>query len=68
MFKRLELDPAAVVFVNNWQYAGSGYDNDAERELAAYIAERVRAQRLRKYVQEGDNAMSERVTDAHSQA
>lgn len=53
MFERLELDPAAVVVVNDWQYAGSGYDNDAERELAAGIAERVRAQRLRKYEQEG---------------
>ncbi|RDI30061.1 hypothetical protein DFR72_105484 [Lentzea flaviverrucosa] len=53
MFERLELDPAAVVVVNDWQYAGSGHDNDAERELAASIAERVRAQRLRKYEQEG---------------
>ena len=52
-FEHLELDPATVVVVNDWQHTGIGYGTDAERELAAGIAERVRAQRQRKYEKEG---------------
>ncbi|MFD7652924.1 replication initiator [Actinosynnema sp. NPDC059797] len=48
----LGLDAESVVVVNDWAYAGSGYANDAERELASGIAERLRAQRQRKYTEE----------------
>jgi hypothetical protein len=53
MFESLGVEPDSVVVVNDWQYASTGYNNDAERELAAGIAERVRYQWQRKYAQEG---------------
>jgi hypothetical protein len=49
---RLGLDPEAVIVVNDWQFTGAGYDNDAERELAAGIAERTRQARQRNYERE----------------
>jgi hypothetical protein len=53
---RLGVEPDTVLVVNDWAYTGSGYHNDAERELASAIAERVRDHRRRKYEQEGDAA------------
>ncbi|XVS64329.1 replication initiator [Actinosynnema sp. CA-299493] len=50
--ERLGLDAEEVIVVNDWAYAGSGYANDAERELASGIAERLRAQRQRQYTEE----------------
>jgi hypothetical protein len=50
---RLGVEPDSVLVVNDWAYTGSGYHNDAERELASAIAERVRDHRRRKYEQEG---------------
>ncbi|NUT92761.1 MAG: replication initiation protein [Saccharothrix sp.] len=50
--ERLGLEADSVVVVNDWAFAGSGYSNDAERELAAALAERLRAQRQRKYTEE----------------
>ncbi|XVV03697.1 replication initiator [Actinosynnema sp. CA-248983] len=50
--ERLGLEADSVVVVNDWAFAGSGYSNDAERELAAALAERLRAQRQRKYIEE----------------
>jgi len=49
---RMGLDPEAVTVVNDWHYTGSGYDSDAERELATAIAEGTRQQRQRKYERE----------------
>ncbi|MDU0289216.1 replication initiator [Saccharothrix longispora] len=49
---RLGLAMDDVIVVNDWAYAGSGYANDAERELASGIAERLRAQRQRQYTEE----------------
>ncbi|TLW92100.1 replication initiation protein [Saccharomonospora piscinae] len=49
---RLDLDPDAVLVVNDWQFTGAGYRDDAERELALGIAERLRTQRQHKYRQE----------------
>jgi hypothetical protein len=49
---RLGVDPDSVLVVNDWTYTGSGYANDAERELALAIAEGKRLQRQRKYEQE----------------
>ncbi|MEV8443157.1 replication initiator [Actinosynnema sp. NPDC051121] len=50
--ERLGLTADEVIVVNDWAYAGSGYANDAERELASGIAERLRAQRQRQYAEE----------------
>ncbi|HWO60455.1 MAG TPA: replication initiator, partial [Umezawaea sp.] len=49
---RLGVDPESVLVVNHWTYTGSGYANDAERELALAMAEGKRLQRQRKYEQE----------------
>ncbi|ATE57632.1 replication initiator [Actinosynnema pretiosum] len=49
---RLDLTAEDVVVVNHWTYIGSGHANDAERELAAAIAERLRAQRKREHTEE----------------
>ncbi len=51
-FDRLGLDPDTTVVVNDWAFTGSGYRNDAERELALGIAERLRTQRQQKYREE----------------
>ncbi|WP_157601558.1 replication initiator [Saccharomonospora halophila] len=48
----LDLDPDAVVVVNDWAFTGTGYRNDAERELAAGIADRIRDQRRQQYREE----------------
>jgi hypothetical protein len=47
-----ELDPDEVIVVNDWQFVGAGYSNDAERELAGAIAERTRQQRQHNYTEE----------------
>ncbi|MFI9813202.1 replication initiator [Saccharothrix variisporea] len=52
--ERLGLEADSVVVVNDWAFVGSGYSSDAERELAAALAERLRAQRQRKYAREED--------------
>ncbi|MGC7101597.1 replication initiator [Amycolatopsis lurida] len=49
---RLGLDSAGVTVVNNWWFEGSGYLTDAETELAAGIAERIRADRKARYSKE----------------
>jgi hypothetical protein len=49
---RLGLAADTVAVINDWQFTGAGYRNDAERELAAGIAERIRDDRQRKYEQE----------------
>lgn len=49
---RLGLDPDAVLVVNDWHFHGSGYRDDAERELAAAIAQRIRDDRKAKYRKE----------------
>ncbi|CCH28567.1 replication initiator [Actinosynnema sp. NPDC047251] len=49
---RLGLDAESVLVVNDWAYAGSGYADDAERELATALGERLRAQRQRNYTEE----------------
>lgn len=50
--ERLGLEPDSVLVINDWAYQGSGYDSDAERELAAALAVRIRDDRRRKYEQE----------------
>lgn len=47
-----ELDPETTLLVNDWQFTGSGYRDDAEQELAAAISTRVRESRVRKYREE----------------
>jgi hypothetical protein len=49
---RLGYTADTVTVVNHWQWTGSGYANDAERELASAISERVRENRRRKYAKE----------------
>ncbi|PWK90301.1 hypothetical protein C8D88_101317 [Lentzea atacamensis] len=50
--ERLGLDADSVLVINDWAYQGNGYDTDAERELAAALAGRIRDNRRRKYEQE----------------
>lgn len=50
-----ELDPETTLLVNDWQFTGSGYRDDAEQELAAAISTRVRDQRARKHRKEYDD-------------
>ncbi|GLY35243.1 replication initiation protein [Amycolatopsis sp. NBRC 101858] len=55
--ERLGLDDRAdsIAVVNDWAFDGSGYRDDAERELAAGIAERIRDDRKLKYSRENDH-------------
>ncbi|GAA3433369.1 replication initiator [Kutzneria kofuensis] len=46
--ERLGVDPDSVVVVNRWDFAGIGYANDAEMELAHGIAERIKNTRRTK--------------------
>lgn len=41
-----------VLVVNDWTFTGAGYRDDAERELAAAIAHRIRDDRKAKYDKE----------------
>ncbi|MEV0675972.1 replication initiator [Actinosynnema sp. NPDC050436] len=50
MLDQLGHEPDTVLLVHDWTYTGSGYSNDAKRELA--LAENTREQRKRKYEQE----------------
>jgi hypothetical protein len=52
---RLGLQADTVLVVNDWAFEGSGYADDAERELAAAIADRIRSDRQQKYDQENRN-------------
>jgi hypothetical protein len=44
---RLGVEPDTVLIVSAWQFAGVGYRDDAERELAHALSERLRQQRAR---------------------
>lgn len=52
---RLGLDPNTVTVVNDWHFHSAGYRDDAERELAAGIAERIRDDRKHKYRKENES-------------
>jgi hypothetical protein len=54
---RLGLDADTVAVVNVWDFTGAGYHDDAEQELAAGIAERIREDRKHKYHQENHNEL-----------
>jgi replication initiator protein RepSA len=47
-------DDDTTVVVNSWTWIGAGYRDQAERELAAGIADRIRADRLNRYQAEHD--------------
>nr|WP_042184896.1 replication initiator [Kibdelosporangium sp. MJ126-NF4] len=49
-----DLDPDTTLLINDWSFASAGHRNDAEAELAAGIAERVRLQRTHQYWKEHD--------------
>ena len=49
---RLDLNPDTVLVINDWNFHGSGYRDDAERELANAIAQRIRDNRKTKYRKE----------------
>jgi hypothetical protein len=49
---RLGLDADSVLVVNDWRFQGAGYRDDAETELAAGIAQRIRDDRKSKYQKE----------------
>ncbi|GAA3044552.1 replication initiator [Actinokineospora globicatena] len=48
-----DLDPTTTLLIGTWDFLGAGHANDAERELAAAIADRLALQRASKYRQEG---------------
>ena len=54
---RLGLNADTVAVVNTWDFTGAGYRDDAEQELAAGIAHRIRQDRQRKYDQENRNEL-----------
>ncbi|WP_246019302.1 hypothetical protein [Saccharothrix australiensis] len=54
VLERLGPEPETVVVVNDWTYTGSGHANDAEREPATALADRLRSRRQREYAREGD--------------
>jgi len=43
-----------ITVVNDWEFTGTGYADDAERELAAAISDRTRQARQHKHRQEQD--------------
>lgn len=45
-------DFADIAVVNDWEFTGTGYRDDAERELAAAIADRTRQARQQKHRRE----------------
>ncbi|MFF4591777.1 replication initiator [Amycolatopsis sp. NPDC001319] len=45
----------SIAVINAWDFDGAGYRDDAERELAAGIAERIRDDRKLKYSKENDH-------------
>jgi hypothetical protein len=55
--ERLGLTADTVAVVNTWDFTGAGYHDDAEQELAAGIAHRIRQDRQRKYDQENRNEL-----------
>lgn len=48
----IDAEPGTVAVINDWEFTGAGYRDDAERELAAGIAERIRYQRKQQHEQE----------------
>jgi hypothetical protein len=54
---RLGLNADTIAVINVWDFTGAGYHDDAEQELAAGIAERIREDRQRKYDQENHNEL-----------
>jgi len=52
MLERLGVTEDEITVVNHWNHAATGYDTDAERELAAAIYERQREQRKVRHVKE----------------
>lgn len=53
-----ELDPNDVLVINDWRFDGVGYTNEAERELAAAIATRIRQHRALKHRKDNDHAQA----------
>jgi hypothetical protein len=47
-------DFADITVINDWEFTGTGYADDAERELAAAIADRTRQARLTRHRREQD--------------
>jgi hypothetical protein len=45
-----------IAVINDWEFTGTGYADDAERELAAAIADRTRQARLSRHRQEQEQA------------
>ena len=50
--ERLGVTEDEITIVNHWNHAGTGYDNDAERELASAIYQRQREQRKTRHAKE----------------
>ena len=60
----------SIAVVNDWRFDGAGYRDDAERELAAGIAEHIREDRKHKYSKEttlNDRLLSIEDLSAHFQ-
>jgi len=53
-----DLDPTNVLVINDWHFDGVGYADEAERELAAAIATRIREHRATKHRKENEHAQA----------
>ena len=53
-----DLDPTDVLVINDWHFDGVGYADEAERELAAAIATRIREHRATKHRKENEHAQA----------
>ncbi len=52
MLERLGVTEDEITVINHWNHTDTGYDTDAERELASAIYERQREQRKQQHAQE----------------
>ena len=52
MLDRLGVTEDEITVINHWNHTDTGYDTDAERELASAIYERQREQRKQQHAQE----------------
>lgn len=50
-------DFANITVINDWEFTGTGYRDDAEQELAAAIANRTRQARLNRHQQEQESRL-----------
>jgi len=68
MLDRLGVTEDEITIVNHWNHVGTGYDTDAERELAAAIYQRQREQRKTHHATERNRQQRRDTIDNRSAA